>query len=422
MSPAARRGWPTYQRGHRRPAAKGSGSRRGFGATWWGVAWVDALEGRARLDPNRLPRGRSYARSGAVGELEVGPGFIHAEVQGTRARPYDVRVRVRQFDAAEWDRLLDVIGGQLGHTAALLDGELPPDILEDVAIAGLELLPGPGDLQPRCSCPDSADPCKHAAAVCFLVADALDADPFTLLLLRGRDRESVLSALRKRRGAAAVGGGHKRQPDPGVNARDAFARTPTELPRPPLPPARPGRPALVAAEPPAGIGLDLAVLAELAGDAALRAHQLVLGEGDGDLTLDRESDLARRAAGWIGRPDFDVQARRLGVSGRDLLRRALAWRYGGRDGIEVLTERWKPSADEMDEGRKALGVGCTARGNRLTAGDRQLRLGADGSWYPYQRRGSGWDPAGPCSTDPVEAMTVSDAPRERYEAHHLAEF
>jgi uncharacterized Zn finger protein len=183
----------------RRPAAGPRRRRGGFGLTWWGDAWVTALEERARLDPNRLPRGRSYARGGTVGELAIGPGEVRAAVQGRRARPYQVRVRVRVLDADEWDRVLDAVAAQIGHAAALLDGELLPEVADDVRSAGTDLLPGPGELQPRCSCPDWADPCKHAAAVCYLVAGALDADPFSLLLLRGRRRDEVLAGLRARR-------------------------------------------------------------------------------------------------------------------------------------------------------------------------------------------------------------------------------
>ena len=410
MSPAARGGWPPYRRGHRKPAAKGEGSRRGFGATWWGAAWVDALQGRASLDPNRLPRGRSYARSGAVGDLLVAPGEVRAAVQGSRARPYDVHVRVRQFDNAEWDRLLGIVAAQLGHTAALLDGELPPEILDDATAAGLDLLPGPGDLQPRCSCPDWADPCKHAAAVCFLVADVLDADPFALLLLRGRDRDTVLSALRSRRGGGTAAAGPQREHDPGVQARQVYATVDRPaLPMPALPPIRPGLPALLAADPPAGAGIDVQALTALAADAAHRAHQLLLGEGDGDLHLDRETDIARRAAALIGSPEFAELAGRVALNGRDLLGRALAWQYGGPHGVRVLTDQWQPTDDALSEGRATLGIGARARDNRLTAGDRQLRFGADGRWYPYVRKAGRWDPAGPAAVDPVEALASIDA-------------
>ena len=174
-------------------------SRTGPGHTWWGRAWLDALEQRAKLDPNRLPRGQDYARTGAVGDLVLAPGEARARVQGRRSQPYETRIRVRQFTEQEWDRVLDSVSAQLGRAAALLDGELPPEVADDVTAAGLDLLPGPGEVGPRCNCPDDADPCKHAAAVCYQVAGALDADPFALLLLRGRTRGEVLSGLRTRR-------------------------------------------------------------------------------------------------------------------------------------------------------------------------------------------------------------------------------
>ena len=161
-----------------------------FGRTWWGRAWLEALEQRARLDPDRLPRGREYARSGAVGDLTLSPGEARARVRGRKTEPYQVRIRVRRFADGEWDRVLAAIAAQLGHAAALLDGELPPEIADDAASAGLDLLPGGGEVGPRCDCPDDADPCKHSAAACYLIADALDADPFALFLLRGRTRPS----------------------------------------------------------------------------------------------------------------------------------------------------------------------------------------------------------------------------------------
>jgi uncharacterized Zn finger protein len=148
-----------------------------FGRTWWGRAWVDALEQRGQLDPTRLPRGATYARDGSVDQPGFAPGEVSAQVTGRRAQPYHVRVRVRQFTPHEWDRVLEAICARLSHAAALLDGDLPPDVADDVAATGLSLLPGPGEVGPRCTCPDEADPCKHSAAVCHLIADALDADP-----------------------------------------------------------------------------------------------------------------------------------------------------------------------------------------------------------------------------------------------------
>jgi hypothetical protein len=211
--------------------------------------------------------------------MHVAPGLVMASVQGSRLAPYTVTVRVSTFDKDAWRAVLDAIGRQIGRTAALLDGELPPDVVDDVAGAGLELLPGPGEVQPRCSCPDVVDPCKHAAAVCYLVADAMDDDPFTVLLLRGRSRTDVLKALRARRTTVPDTGALPPaidEPPESVAARDAFARTAAGLgaiPVPPLPPERPATPVLTC-EPPPGSGIDAEALRLLAAHAARRAWQL----------------------------------------------------------------------------------------------------------------------------------------------------
>jgi uncharacterized Zn finger protein len=393
-----------------RRSAAGPRRRRGFGLTWWGEAWVTALEQRARLDPNRLPRGRSYARGGTVGELTIAPGEVRAAVQGRRVRPYQVRVRVRVLDAAEWDRVLDAIATQIGHAAALLDGELLPEVADDVRGAGTDLLPGPGELQPRCSCPDWADPCKHAAAVCYLVAGALDADPFSLLLLRGRRREEVLAALRARRGSAGAtappAGPSPPAADPGVNAREAYRRALAPLPAPPLPPQRPGQPAVLPVDPSPGAGLRPEDLAALAADAAARAFQLATGSGDGGLSLDLEADLARRAAGLLGTGRGLAElAASAGMPSRELLGWAVTWQRAGRGGLDALRTTWQPAATDLVEGRAALDRldgqdAVRAWRNRLTCGGLQLRLGGDGQWYRFVRSGSAWTLDGPAAPEP----------------------
>jgi uncharacterized Zn finger protein len=409
-----------------------------FGRTWWGRAWLEALEQRAQLDPDRLPRGRDYARSGAVGDLTLAPGEARARVQGRKTEPYEVRIRVRRFTNDEWDRVLAAISARLGHAAALLDGELPPEIADDAASAGLDLLPGSGELGPRCSCPDDADPCKHSAAACYLLTDALDADPFTLFLLRGRTRDQVLAGVRARRRGAASGqatspgaaaeapaGAQAKAPsvaspsaaDEGVDARAAFGSPTSSEPVPavPLPPRRPGHPAALPVDPPpwrSGLRDDLL---ELAADAASRAWDMAMGlSADAGLTLDPDADLARRAARALGTPAFAVLAVRSGVGERDLARQALAWRQGGMTGLESLHAEWDPAADDRDAfelltaARAALrskaNAAETIQGNRITAGHLQLRLGRDLRWYPYTRSDQDWEPSGSPDTDPARAL------------------
>ncbi|HEY6797190.1 MAG TPA: SWIM zinc finger family protein, partial [Kineosporiaceae bacterium] len=228
-----------------RPAAgSGPGRRAGSADDWLSRAWLSAVEQRAQLDPNRLPRAAAYARRGAVQDLTIEPGLITASVAGRDQEPYRVRVRVRRFEDAEWTAVLDVVGDRADRSAALLDGRLPREVAEALDTAGVPLVPRPVEIGPRCTCPDDADPCKHSAAVCLRVAEELDADPLLALLLRGRDRAEVLSGVRSRRrrpveperpsppAADRPEGRAAPDPaDPGVDARAALARGDTRTAR-----------------------------------------------------------------------------------------------------------------------------------------------------------------------------------------------
>jgi hypothetical protein len=281
-----------------------------------------------------------------------------------------------------------------------------------VRTVGLDLLPGAGEVQPRCSCPDFAEPCKHSAAVCYLVADELDRDPFLLFLLRGKGREELLSGIRQRRGSGrseasgpgpdldvAAGGGW--EDDAGVAAHEAWAQPEGSSPQAvalPAPPRHAGRPPLVLDAAPPGSGVDTAALIALAADAANRAWALATEEGLSGLELTFEEDCARRGASMLDAipspVGFDELARRAGIGRRDLLLRALAWRTGGRGGLAALVESWDPAPADIAPGLAALGPGARVSGNRITLTDRQLRLGRDGRWYSYRKVRGAWQPDG----------------------------
>ena len=382
--------------------------RRTFGNTWWGAAWVDALEHRARLDPNRLPRGRTYARQDRAERLALAPGEVTGFVHGSRSVPYRVRLEVRELRDDEWDRLIDAVAAKVGHAAALLDGELDPGVVEDAHTAGVDLLPVAGDLRSHCSCPDWANPCKHVAALCYLTADLLDEDPFALLLLRGRDRQIVLAEVRRRRAGGEGGTGPSVTPtaapavdaDPGVVAADAWNRVPAPPPRPPAPRPAPSRPAPWATDPPPNAPFTASGLHELAADAAERAWAFARGDGDAGLDRTPDADLARRAARAVGTERWAPLVTASGRTDRDLRQLAGAWRLGGAAALDALTAPpWRADPLVMSAARDAVGAALkrygavAARENRLTipAIDVQLRLDRDGRWWRFEKRAGRWE-------------------------------
>jgi len=178
---------------------KALSTRGDFGKHWWSRRWIQALE--AITDLRRLQRGRVYARGGQVLRINEKEGGIEALVQGTRPRPYKVVIRLTPLTHQQWERVLDVMADQAVFAAQLLAGEMPTNIEEAFAAAGVNLFPASrGDLYTECSCPDYANPCKHIAATHYILGERFDEDPFLLFRMRGRTQEQILEGLRRRRG------------------------------------------------------------------------------------------------------------------------------------------------------------------------------------------------------------------------------
>ncbi|WP_405853031.1 SWIM zinc finger family protein [Streptomyces sp. NBC_00090] len=395
-----------------------------FAATWWGNAWVEALEDTA-LDPARLARGKAYAGRGHVDAITVTPGRVVAYVHGSRTRPYRTEIRMRTLGDDGWERFLDEATARPEHIAALLDKDVP-HALE--AVTGL--LPAPGDLVPDCSCPDDGYPCKHAAALCYQAARLLDEDPFVLFLMRGRGEQELLAELTRRNAArSAAETTAAAPPMPTVPARAALAATAPGVPGasgapgagllalpPPLPlPDRPGRPAVFPPDPeaPDPLALDL-----LASEAAVRAHTFLATGHDPVAALTPWQDAVRLAAAHPGsgltastRALYRDLAYALDRTPTDLARAVAAWRQGGAAGLAVLEEPWDPPAGPFDRARPALLAADFPAfrpwRNRLSTESLQLRLGRDGLWYGYESDTGreDWWPRGDPDPDPVGTLT-----------------
>lgn len=238
------------------------------GRSWWAREFVAALEDAAH-DATVLRRGRRFASSGRLGPIAVAPGRMSAMADDPEGVA-DVVVRLNVLTDAEWDRFTAQVAAESGHLAALLDGEVPRTLVEAADAAGVALLPGVGELESDCTCPDIGDPCMHSAALCHQTAWLLDDDPFVLLLLRGRDGRELLDAL----GTPTAEPVTDTVLDLPAPAAEAYAADPGPLPDRPERAAGPPAPAV---PPPPGLPPDL--LPRLAVDAARRARAL-LAAGD----------------------------------------------------------------------------------------------------------------------------------------------
>ncbi|MQY11821.1 hypothetical protein SRB5_19400 [Streptomyces sp. RB5] len=406
---------------------------RGFAVTWWGQAWLRALEDSV-LEQWSLARGRKQARAGAVGAVSVRPGRITAMVTGRDRVVQRTDVLLPVLSEDDWERLLDVVADRSGHVAALLDRDMPAQLAEDASAAGVELLPGIGDLQAECGC-EEWDHCEHSAALCYQMGRLLDADPFVLLLVRGRGERELLAELQERgtaaaRAASTAGSGEEgADADEGVPADAVFAAPRVPLPAPPEPVAHAGTAPVLGAGTAAPAEVDEAALEFLVGATARLARLMLAealapghpGEPSPGMSPDVSADAARLAA---GDPPPRVAVRLAAGSGRDraaLARAAAAWRYGGAGALEVLEGGWTPDAAALVRARAQLDEAWAGdeapalrrSGGRWTVvgGAGQLRLGRDGRWWPYRKGPRGvWEPAGPAEHDPATALAALGEP------------
>src|SRR5713226_6015713 len=169
-----------------------------IGETWWSKRWIAVLESFNM--GARLTRGRSYARQGQVLSIDVQPGQVKARVQGSRPRPYNVEIHLKPLSDQDWDKVTEAMAAQAIFAAKLLAGEMPTNIEEAFSAVNVSLFPTAAkELDTDCSCPDWANPCKHIAAVYYLLAERFDEDPFLIFKLRGRTKEQIIEALREKR-------------------------------------------------------------------------------------------------------------------------------------------------------------------------------------------------------------------------------
>lgn len=165
-----------------------------FGKTWWGEHWLRALD---HIDyDNRLPRGASYARNKRVQELKIRGNRITAKVSGRRPSPYRVTLIIPPFFEEQIEALMEQIIARPALISKLLNRELDPEILTIAEQLGLKVFPSQWtDFKMQCSCPDWAVPCKHLAAVIYMISREIDNNPFLVFEIHQVD---LIGELKKR--------------------------------------------------------------------------------------------------------------------------------------------------------------------------------------------------------------------------------
>ncbi|MFB0959230.1 hypothetical protein [Proteiniclasticum sp. QWL-01] len=159
--------------------------------TWWGKSWMKNLERYADYS-NRIGRGKSYVRSNAVLDLKIRPMEATALVQGSRAKPYQVEIRIDGITDAQWQAITKFTQNKITSLDELLKGKFPLELENLLFDPRIGLFPAPSQIHFSCSCPDWASMCKHVAAVLYGIANRLDQDPILLFQLRGRDGNELI--------------------------------------------------------------------------------------------------------------------------------------------------------------------------------------------------------------------------------------
>ncbi len=165
---------------------------RTLGKTWWGRAWNENLERYADY-ANRIGRGRTYVRHGAVLDLRIAPGLVSALVQGSTSRPYTVTITIKPLAKKTWKEIKAGCTGRFESLQDLLAGKFPKALSEIFTARGKGLFPSPAEITLDCSCPDWAEMCKHVAAVLYGIGARLDEDPALFFRLRKVRMEDLVA-------------------------------------------------------------------------------------------------------------------------------------------------------------------------------------------------------------------------------------
>ncbi|MDD3563746.1 MAG: SWIM zinc finger family protein [Candidatus Cloacimonetes bacterium] len=174
---------------------KAQSKRGSFATNWWSKLWVENFE--VKTDSGRLTRARSYARSGQTKDLEIAVGLVKASVQGTAGKPYQIKVAITPYSKEKIEEIYQGLSSQPMLVAQMLNNNLPEEFDKLLKDLGLFLIPRYNkDMDVSCDCLDWGDPCKHSAAILYLITEEIDKNPFLLLKMLGIEKDKLLERLK----------------------------------------------------------------------------------------------------------------------------------------------------------------------------------------------------------------------------------
>lgn len=160
---------------------------------WWGMAWQNKILSYSDY-ANRLPRARTYVRTGKVQAITVMPNYVTAQVQGSRADDYTVTITIDPLSKKAKDQLTALFKEHISSMHELLTGAFPKSFADELLGGTHPLFPTPNQLHLQCTCPDWACVCKHIGAVLYGIGIAFDSDPSLFFKLRNLKLDKLVQS------------------------------------------------------------------------------------------------------------------------------------------------------------------------------------------------------------------------------------
>lgn len=159
-----------------------------YGRTWWGKKWLQSF---SEVDyDNRLSRGRTYANTGRAFGIQINGNTITAKVSGSRPHPYKVKITLNELNSSA---IRCIIENSPSILPKLINRQLPTLLFDKLNDSGIKLFPSNWEeMNASCNCPDWTMPCKHIAAVIYLIAAEIDKNPFVIFNIHNCDLLSLI--------------------------------------------------------------------------------------------------------------------------------------------------------------------------------------------------------------------------------------